>query len=54
MVNGDYDKIKGIDNHDVNQTIPVSDSLLEPCVSDVYDMTTAFLFSLESETTIGE
>ena len=52
VANNDYDKIMGIIDPNSNQTM--SDNSLEPCVSDVYDMTSAFLFSMESETTIGE
>lgn len=29
-------------------------TLNDPCVSNVYDFASAFLFSMESETTIGE
>ena len=49
IANNDYAKIKGTIEFAQNQT----DSI-EPCVSDVYDMTSAFLFSMESETTIGK
>jgi len=47
IANDDYAKII-IDPTD-NQTISE-----QPCVSYVYDMTSAFLFSMESETTIGK
>lgn len=69
VVNGDYAKLMGmsefvpidIGNTTINSTgidlsIYPNEEVTneEPCVSNVYDFVSAFLFSMESETTIGK